>query len=177
MTRPAMRLSIFSVQDHYPASARTLPQLYGQVIAQAELADRLGYDTFFVAEHHFHEYGAVPNPSVMLSTLAQRTKRLRLGSAISILTFHHPLTVAESYAMVDVLSGGRLVLGVGSGYLKHEFEGYHIDPAEKREMWFASKRSPWYHSGEYSAAPCVRNTVANCSDQACDTPSASAKGR
>ena len=105
MTRPAMRLSIFSVQDHYPASARTLPQLYGQVIAQAELADRLGYDTFFVAEHHFHEYGAVPNPSVMLSTLAQRTKRLRLGSAISILTFHHPLTVAESYAMVDVLSG------------------------------------------------------------------------
>jgi alkanesulfonate monooxygenase SsuD/methylene tetrahydromethanopterin reductase-like flavin-dependent oxidoreductase (luciferase family) len=135
MTKPEMRLSIFSVQDHYPASARTLPQLYGQIIAQAELADRLGYDTFFVAEHHFHEYGAVPNPSVMLSTLAQRTKRLRLGSAISILTFHHPLTVAESYAMVDVLSGGRLVLGVGSGYLKHEFEGYHIDPAEKRDRF------------------------------------------
>jgi alkanesulfonate monooxygenase SsuD/methylene tetrahydromethanopterin reductase-like flavin-dependent oxidoreductase (luciferase family) len=135
MTRPDMRLSIFSVQDHYPSSARTLPQLYEQVVAQAELADRLGYDTFFVAEHHFHEYGAVPNPAVMLSTLAQRTRRLRLGSAISILTFHHPLTVAESYAMVDVLSGGRLVLGVGSGYLKHEFEGYHIDGAEKRERF------------------------------------------
>jgi alkanesulfonate monooxygenase SsuD/methylene tetrahydromethanopterin reductase-like flavin-dependent oxidoreductase (luciferase family) len=135
MTEPSMRLSIFSVQDHYPSSARTLPQLYEQVIAQAELADRLGYDTFFVAEHHFHEYGAVPNPAVMLSTLAQRTKRLRLGSAISILTFHHPLTVAESYAMVDVLSGGRMVLGVGSGYLKHEFEGYHIDAAEKRERF------------------------------------------
>ena len=135
MTQPDMRLSIFSVQDHYPSSARTLPQLYEQVIAQAELADRLGYDTFFVAEHHFHEYGAVPNPAVMLSTLAQRTRRLRLGSAISILTFHHPLTVAESYAMVDVLSGGRLVLGVGSGYLKHEFEGYHIDGAEKRERF------------------------------------------
>jgi len=130
-----MRLSIFSVQDHYPTRERFLPQLYREVIAQAELADRLGYDTFFVAEHHFHEYGAVPNPAVMLSTLAQRTTRLRLGSAISILTFHHPLTVAESYAMVDVLSGGRMVLGVGSGYLKHEFEGYHIDPAEKRERF------------------------------------------
>ena len=135
MPPPDMRLSIFSVQDHYPSSARTLPQLYEQVIAQAELADRLGYHTFFVAEHHFHEYGAVPNPSVMLSTLAQRTKRLRLGSAISILTFHHPLTIAESYAMVDVLSGGRMVLGVGSGYLKHEFEGYHVDAAEKRERF------------------------------------------
>lgn len=130
-----MRLSIFSVQDHYPSGARTVPQLYGEIIAQAELADKLGYDTFWVAEHHFHEYGVVPNPAVMLSTLAQRTTRLKLGTAISILTFHNPLTVAESYAMVDVLSGGRLVYGVGSGYLPHEFSGYAIDPAEKRDRF------------------------------------------
>jgi alkanesulfonate monooxygenase SsuD/methylene tetrahydromethanopterin reductase-like flavin-dependent oxidoreductase (luciferase family) len=130
-----MRYSIFSVQDHYPTQSRSVAGLYQQVVEQAELADRLGYDTFFVAEHHFHEYGVVPNPAVMLSTLAQRTGRIRLGSAISILTFHHPLTVAESYAMVDVLSGGRLVLGVGSGYLKHEFEGYCIDGSEKRDRF------------------------------------------
>lgn len=130
-----MRYSIMSVQDHYPGRGRTVPALYGQILAQAELADSLGYDTFFVAEHHFHEYGAVPNPAVMLSTMAQRTQRLRLGTAISVLTFHHPLTVAETYAMVDVLSGGRLVLGVGSGYLKHEFEGHRIDAAEKRDRF------------------------------------------
>ncbi|MBL8488671.1 MAG: LLM class flavin-dependent oxidoreductase [Rhodocyclaceae bacterium] len=130
-----MRHSIFSVQDHHPSLARTVPALYDQVIAQAELAEALGYDTFFVAEHHFHEYGAVPNPAVFLAALAQRTRRLRLGSAISILTFHHPLTVAESYAMVDVLSGGRLTLGTGSGYLKHEFAGYRVDLAEKRERF------------------------------------------
>ncbi len=130
-----MRLSIFSVQDHYPAGARSVAQLYSEVIAQAELADRIGYDTFWVAEHHFHEYGVVPNPALMLATLAQRTERLRLGTAISILTFHNPLTVAENYAMVDVLSGGRLVYGVGSGYLPHEFAGYAIDPAEKRDRF------------------------------------------
>ena len=130
-----MRLSIFSVQDHYPAGHRSVAQLYGEVIAQAELADSIGYDTFWVAEHHFHEYGVVPNPALMLATLAQRTKRLRLGTAISILTFHNPLTVAENYAMVDVLSGGRLVYGVGSGYLPHEFAGYAIDPAEKRDRF------------------------------------------
>ena len=130
-----MKLSVFSVQDHYPTQPRTVQQLYGEVIAQAELADALGYDTFWVAEHHFHEYGVVPHPAVMLSSLAQRTKRLRLGTAISILTFHNPLTVAESYAMVDVLSGGRLVYGVGSGYLSHEFAGYRIDPAEKRDRF------------------------------------------
>jgi len=135
MRLSAMKLSVFSVQDHYPAQARSVQELYGEVIAQAEHADALGYDTFWVAEHHFHEYGVVPNPAVMLSSLAQRTKRLRLGTAISILTFHNPLTVAESYAMVDVLSGGRLVYGVGSGYLSHEFAGYQIDPAEKRDRF------------------------------------------
>ena len=130
-----MRMSIFSVQDHYPVQSRTVPELYKQILAQAELADRLGYDTFWVAEHHFHEYGAVPNPAIMLASIAQRTKRLRLGTAISILTFHNPLTVAESYAMVDILSDGRLMYGVGSGYLTHEFEGYAVDPAEKRDRF------------------------------------------
>jgi alkanesulfonate monooxygenase SsuD/methylene tetrahydromethanopterin reductase-like flavin-dependent oxidoreductase (luciferase family) len=130
-----MRMSIFSVQDHYPTQARTVSELYKQILAQAELADQLGYDTFWVAEHHFHEYGAVPNPAIMLASIAQRTKRLRLGTAISILTFHNPLTVAESYAMVDILSDGRLMYGVGSGYLAHEFEGYAVDPAEKRDRF------------------------------------------
>ena len=108
-----MKMSIFSVQDHYPSAPR-LGQLYGQVLEQARQAERLGYDTFWVAEHHFHEYGAVPNPAVFLAALSQQTRRLRLGTAISILTFHNPLTVAENYALVDQLSQGRLSLGVGS---------------------------------------------------------------
>lgn len=136
-----MRISIFSVQDHYPAGPRSVAQLYQELISQAELAERLGYDTFWVAEHHFHEYGVVPNPAVMLAALAQRTSRLKLGTAISILTFHNPLTVAESYAMVDVLSGGRLMYGVGSGYLAHEFAGYGIDPAQKRDRFDENLRA------------------------------------
>jgi alkanesulfonate monooxygenase SsuD/methylene tetrahydromethanopterin reductase-like flavin-dependent oxidoreductase (luciferase family) len=123
------------VNDHHPRLARTVPQLYAQVMAQCELAERLGYDTFFCAEHHFHEYGAVPDPAVMLSALAQRTKRIRLGTAIAILTFHDPRRVAETYAMVDTMSGGRLVFGVGSGYLAHEFAGFAVDPKEKRDRF------------------------------------------
>jgi alkanesulfonate monooxygenase SsuD/methylene tetrahydromethanopterin reductase-like flavin-dependent oxidoreductase (luciferase family) len=130
-----MRYSLFSVNDHYPKLARTVPQLYEQVIHSCELAERLGFDTFFCAEHHFHEYGVVPDPSVMLSALAQRTKKIRLGTAISILTFHDPRRIAETYSMVDMMSGGRLVFGVGSGYLAHEFVGYGKDPKEKRERF------------------------------------------
>jgi alkanesulfonate monooxygenase SsuD/methylene tetrahydromethanopterin reductase-like flavin-dependent oxidoreductase (luciferase family) len=130
-----MRYSIFSVNDHHPRLARTVPQLYAQVMRQCELAEQLGYDTFFCAEHHFHEYGVVPDPAVMLSALAQRTRRIRLGTAISILTFHDPRRIAETYAMLDLMSGGRLVFGVGSGYLAHEFVGYDRDPKEKRDRF------------------------------------------
>ena len=127
-----MRISIFSVNDHHPRLPRTVPGLYAQVMRQCELAERLGYDTFFCAEHHFHEYGVVPDPAVMLAALAQRTRRIRLGTAISILTFHDPRRIAETYSMLDMMSGGRLVFGVGSGYLAHEFAGFEIDPKEKR---------------------------------------------
>ena len=130
-----MRYSLFSVNDHYPRLARTVPELYQQVIHSCELAERLGYDTFFCAEHHFHEYGVVPDPAVMLSALAQRTRRIRLGTAISILTFHDPRRIAETYSMVDMMSGGRLVFGVGSGYLAHEFVGYGKEPKEKRDRF------------------------------------------
>jgi alkanesulfonate monooxygenase SsuD/methylene tetrahydromethanopterin reductase-like flavin-dependent oxidoreductase (luciferase family) len=123
------------VNDHHPRLARTVPELYRQVMRQCELAESLGYDTFFCAEHHFHEYGVVPDPAVMLSALAQRTTRVRLGTAISILTFHDPRRIAETYAMLDMMSGGRLVFGVGSGYLAHEFAGYGQDPKDKRERF------------------------------------------
>ncbi len=135
MPSAPMLYSLFSVNDHHPRFARTVPELYRQVMRQAELSEQLGYDTFFCAEHHFHEYGVVPDPAVMLSALAQRTKRIRLGTAISILTFHDPRRIAETYAMLDMMSGGRLVFGVGSGYLAHEFVGYDRDPREKRDLF------------------------------------------
>jgi alkanesulfonate monooxygenase SsuD/methylene tetrahydromethanopterin reductase-like flavin-dependent oxidoreductase (luciferase family) len=130
-----MKLSIFSVQDHYPDRQRTVPQLYGEVIAQAVLAEQLGYAGFFPAEHHFHPYGTAPNPALLLAAMAQRTRRIWLGTAISVLTYHDPRTLAETFAMTDVISGGRFVLGAGSGYLKHEFDGYGIAPQEKRERF------------------------------------------
>ncbi len=127
-----MRFSIFSVTDHYPRQQRTIREFYNQILDEIELADRLGFSAFFVAEHHFHEYGIVPAPTTLLAAAAQRTQRIGLGVAVSTLPFHNPLLLAEEYAMLDQLSGGRLVLGVGSGYLKHEFEGFQIGPWEKR---------------------------------------------
>ena len=130
-----MKLSLFYVPDHHPGRGRSIAALYADILREAELADDLGYDTLFVAEHHFHQYGVIPDPSVMLSAIAQRTRRLRLGTAVSVLPFRNPVALAESYAMLDVLSGGRLTLGLGSGYLAHEYQGFGIDPASKRERF------------------------------------------
>jgi natural product biosynthesis luciferase-like monooxygenase protein len=131
-----MRFGIFSVVDHYPAElSRTCGQFYGELLEQVEAAESLGFDAFWIAEHHFHEYGGIPSPPVWMAAAAQRTKRIRLGAGVVVLPFRNPLQVAEDYAMVDVLSGGRLNLGTGSGYLKHEFDGFGLDPAEKRDRF------------------------------------------
>ncbi|MDP6874978.1 MAG: LLM class flavin-dependent oxidoreductase [Alphaproteobacteria bacterium] len=128
-----MRYSMFSVHDHYPEEGRSVATHYNETMDHMVLAEELGYESFWLAEHHFHEYGTVPNPAVFLAAAAQRTERIGLGMAVSVLPFHHPLRVAEDYAMVDILSRGRLILGVGSGYIAHEFEGFGVSGATKRE--------------------------------------------
>ena len=130
-----MRFSIFSVTDHHPEQPRTLRQFYTQLLDEIVLAEQLGFSAFFLAEHHFHEYGIVPAPPILLAAARQQTKRIGLGVAASVLPFHHPLALAEEYAMLDQLTDGRVVLGVGSGYLKHEYEGFSISPAEKRDRF------------------------------------------
>lgn len=127
-----MKYSLFSVSDYYPELSSPPHQFLHEQVELAMAAEEMGYDGYFNAEHHFHEYGLVPDPAVLLSAIAVQTRHLLLGPAVSVLPFHHPLRVAEEWAMVDQLSQGRLILGVGSGYLMHEFEGFMISPAQKR---------------------------------------------
>jgi alkanesulfonate monooxygenase SsuD/methylene tetrahydromethanopterin reductase-like flavin-dependent oxidoreductase (luciferase family) len=99
-------------------------------------AEALGYHGCFLTEHHFTGWGQVSAPLHMLSWLAARTTRLRLGTAVMVLAWHNPMLLAEQVATVDVLSGGRLDLGVGRGYRHNEFHGFAID-AEEAEARFA----------------------------------------
>lgn len=131
-----MRFGIFSVADQYPiAVPRSTARLYEELLEQAEAADALGFDSFWVAEHHVHRSAGIPSPALWLAAAAQRTRRIRLGVAVSVLPFHNPLLVAEEYAMVDVLSGGRLNVGVGSGYLPYELRAFGVTPETKRKRF------------------------------------------
>lgn len=131
--RTAVRLSAFTVVDEYPSDPPTDRLL--DVVRLAEAAEDGGLSTLWVAEHHFHSGGVSPSPPVLLAALGARTRRLRLGALVSVLPFHRPIELAEQYAMVDRLIEGRLNLGVGSGYIPLEFEGFGVDPSEKQELF------------------------------------------
>lgn len=107
-------------------------QVYEEAIEQCVAADELGFECVWFAEHHFSQVGMVPDPLLFCAAVAQRTKRIRLGTAISIMSFHNPVRLAEQAAMVDVLSGGRLDLGVGRGSQPKEFYGFQALPSESR---------------------------------------------
>jgi natural product biosynthesis luciferase-like monooxygenase protein len=104
-------------------------------LEQLVSAEDLGYDSVWVNEHHFHQYGGLmPSLPTMLAALAQRTKKVRLGTSVVVLPLHHPLDVAEQMAMVDLLSGGRLEFGIGRGFVSHDYEvmGVSYDDAQDR---------------------------------------------
>ena len=125
-----MRLSAFSIVEENGTGPER--DRYREVLELAASADRLGLDAMWVAEHHFQPGGLCPAPAVLLAAIAARTRRLRLGSLVSVLPFHEPVETAEQYALVDRLSGGRLNFGVGSGYVPAELEGYGLDIESKR---------------------------------------------
>lgn len=130
-----MRFDTLSIMDHHPDAGRSVAGIYSEVLEQFEAAEALGFGTAWVAEHHFRPYGVCPAPPVLLAAAAQRTSRLRLGVAVSVLPFHNPLEVAEQYATLDIVSGGRLDLAVGRGYLAHEYEGYGLTYDQSAERF------------------------------------------
>lgn len=105
---------------------------YEEMLDQIEYAEELGFDAVWLAEHHSTAYGSIPSPQVALAAIAQRTKTMKIGSLISVLPLGNPIRIAEDYAMVDILSNGRLQFGVGRGYQPGEFKMLGVDMEDTR---------------------------------------------
>ena len=109
--------------------------VHARVTRQVVRADELGYDYAWVAEHHFsNEYGIMPDVFVYAGYLTALTKRIKIGTAVVTLPLANPLRVAENSAFLDILSGGRFMLGLGSGYRKYEFDGFGVDFERRRDI-------------------------------------------
>lgn len=134
-----MRCSVFTVLDEEASVRRQRGgDRYEEAIELAREAERCGFHTFWVAEHHFHQGGVLPSPPVLLAAIARETRRIRLGVMVSVLPLHRPREIAEAYALVDRLSGGRLEIGVGSGYIPTELQGFGVLPSDRRALFDAS---------------------------------------
>ncbi|SEO08992.1 Flavin-dependent oxidoreductase, luciferase family (includes alkanesulfonate monooxygenase SsuD and methylene tetrahydromethanopterin reductase) [Rhodospirillales bacterium URHD0017] len=121
-------------------------------------AERLGYDTAWIAEHHFAtSYGIMPDCFAYMAYLAAKTSRIKIGAAVITLPLYDPIRVVENTSFVDILSNGRVRLGVGSGYRPYEFEGLGRDFDNRRDiveesiglMFDAWHRHRWDHKGKY----------------------------
>ncbi|PEE36913.1 LLM class flavin-dependent oxidoreductase [Bacillus pseudomycoides] len=153
-----MKFSRLTIFDHYPNQlSRTPRQFYNEVLEQTVRAEEMNFDGVWFTEHHFSDFGINSSPAVLLAAVSQRADKIRLGVGVSVLPLHNPLRIAEDYALVDLLSNGRLDLGLGSGYDQKEFDGYNISLEDKTQRFNESLEvlrkawsgKPFSHQGKF----------------------------
>ena len=137
-------------------------RLFEEGIEQIQLAEELGFDFVFIAEHHFSNYGMSPAPLMQALAIAERTKTIRIGTAVLVLPVWQPLRVAEEIAVLDNLTGGRFFCGIGRGYQPHEFERYGVSMEDSRQRFREcldvmlkawSEDTSFTYDGEYVQMP------------------------
>jgi alkanesulfonate monooxygenase SsuD/methylene tetrahydromethanopterin reductase-like flavin-dependent oxidoreductase (luciferase family) len=114
----------------WPGQRVPLPTVYERAFQRIDVMEKSGYDAVWLAEHHFSTYSVCPSIHMMGTHIAARTERLRIGTAVSLAPFYHPLRLAEEVALLDVLSGGRVNWGVGRGFDPTEFKTFGVDFSE-----------------------------------------------
>lgn len=130
-----MRFDLFFEFANPPHLARDEAAVYEDTLAAVELADRLGFGCAWLVEHHFMRgYSHSPKPELALAALARTTRRIRLGLGVIPLPYHHPVHVAERVSVLDLLSGGRLEVGLGRGFSPREYRAFGVEMADSRTL-------------------------------------------
>ena len=118
-----------------PNNALSDAEVYRNELRLAEMAEPLGFDSVWSVEHHFDDYTMCPDVLQFLSYMAGKTKHVKLGSMVVVLPWHDPIRVAEQASMLDHLSNGRFILGLGRGLARIEYEGFRLDQNEGRNLF------------------------------------------
>jgi alkanesulfonate monooxygenase SsuD/methylene tetrahydromethanopterin reductase-like flavin-dependent oxidoreductase (luciferase family) len=156
-----MKFGYFTLSDnHYANSTRTANSLIMDIVDEAIYAETLGYNSAWLGEHHFNSLGVLSCPDIALGYIAARTKNIRLAPAVTVLPIHHPIRVAEQWATLDLLSGGRVDFATGRGYDRGEYLPFKA-PFDDNAAAFAegldvlhrlwSSDQPLSHHGKYYA--------------------------
>jgi len=122
-----MDFGYFTLSDnHYDNNTRAPNQFVADIADEAIYAEELGMHSAWIGEHHFSTLGVLSCPDLVLAYVAARTKRIRLAPAVTVLPLHNPIRVAEQWATLDLLSGGRVDFAAGRGYDRREYQPFHV---------------------------------------------------
>ncbi len=163
-----MKFGYFTLSDnHYENNPRDANRFVADILDEAVYADELGYHSAWIGEHHFNSLGVLSCPDLVLANVAARTSRIRLAPAVTVLPLHHPIRVAEQWASLDLLSGGRVDFAAGRGYDRREYEPFGVSFDDNqgifeegmglvRRLWAAEERIS--HQGKHYRFDNVRIT-------------------
>jgi alkanesulfonate monooxygenase SsuD/methylene tetrahydromethanopterin reductase-like flavin-dependent oxidoreductase (luciferase family) len=129
-----MKLSLFNLMTQRD-EALTPRRIMDEAVSMVRLADEIGFDAAWFAEHHFSNYSICPSPAMMAAYCAGVTNRIRLGAAVYVLPLYNPVRLVQELALLDVQSDGRSVIGIGSGYQKYEFDRYQRQLQQRTEVF------------------------------------------
>jgi alkanesulfonate monooxygenase SsuD/methylene tetrahydromethanopterin reductase-like flavin-dependent oxidoreductase (luciferase family) len=148
----AMKFGYFTLSDnHYENNSRDANRFVADILDETVYADELGYHSAWIGEHHFNSLGVLSCPDLVLTYAAARTKKIRLAPAVTVLPLHNPIRVAEQWATLDLLSGGRVDWAAGRGYDKREYEPFGVSFEENQAIFeegMALVRRLWSAGGE-----------------------------
>ncbi|NQV58749.1 MAG: LLM class flavin-dependent oxidoreductase [Alphaproteobacteria bacterium] len=155
-----MDFGVFNLLQHRDRS-KSPHEVVGETLAHIRLAEDLGFSRVWFAEHHFSNYSLCPSPLIFCAQAAAMTKKIRVGSAVLILPLHVPARVIAEIALVDALSGGRLDIGVGSGYQTYEFERLGAEMSQNKVVFneildmidLGLRQSNFSYKGEFFEQP------------------------
>ena len=155
----AMDFGYFTLSDNrYPGNPRTPERFIEEIYEQALWAEQVGLNSAWIGEHHFNLLGVNASPHMLLAQVAGATKRIRLAPAVVLLPVHHPLQVAEDWATLDLLSGGRVDFAAGRGYDRMEYGPFQAPFEQSTELfaegmqilWRAwTEPGKWSHEGRF----------------------------
>ena len=163
-----MEFGYFTLSDnHYAGTDRTANDFITQIREQAILADKLGYHSAWIGEHHFDSLGVNSRPDLLLASIISETQNIRMAPAVSVLPLHHPVHVAETWATLDLLSGGRVDFAAGRGYDPREYKPFGADFMKSAEYFDDAmdiilkawnSDGPWSHKSEFHDIPAMEIT-------------------
>jgi alkanesulfonate monooxygenase SsuD/methylene tetrahydromethanopterin reductase-like flavin-dependent oxidoreductase (luciferase family) len=162
---PPLQFGAYALPSYHAETDPPQGEYLRNLLDRLAWAEELGFDAIWLNEHHFSPWGGMlPVPPLALAAIAQRTRRVRLGTSVSVLGLHHPIDQAEQLAMLDLISGGRLDLGVGRGSAPYDHEVFGLDyrQAQARTLEAleiilqAWRGEPFSYQGSYFQVPQVQ---------------------